>query len=91
MNVSRLPIRYERSNAASSESTHIVDNFWVVTVNLEKAYDTGSACITGPPNQSVPISAPGAGLVSLVTLPDVASGSVAQKGAPDPQYELREL
>ena len=75
------PDTYERSNAASSESTHVTDNFWVVTVNVEQAYDAASECISGPPNQSVPISAPGTGLVSLVALPDVASGAPTRKKA----------
>lgn len=76
-----FPDTYERSNAASSEAANPSDNFWVVTVNVEQAYDGDSACISGPPNQSVPISAPGAGLVSLVVLPDATTRGPARKQA----------
>jgi hypothetical protein len=65
---------FSRSNAASSESTWPVRQFWTAIANVEDALDNPQ-CTNGPPGQSLPVAAPGAGEVfGLVALPDGEAG-----------------
>ncbi|MET0344876.1 MAG: hypothetical protein ABW218_01315 [Casimicrobiaceae bacterium] len=73
------PTTYSVSNAASSDGSFDAPNFWVITANSEPAYLTPHN--TGPPNQTDPISAPGAGLYAIAVLPDNESAAPSPKTA----------
>ncbi len=57
------PTIYARSNAYTNSSHWPMDNFWVLSVNNEPAYQ--KKFNSGPPNQSLPISEPGKGIIGF--------------------------
>ncbi len=63
-----------RSNAATSELTWPMHDFWAVVANVEDAI-LNPLCVNGPPGQSLPIGRPGTGQVFGVdALPDFEGG-----------------
>jgi hypothetical protein len=74
-----FPTMYAASNTTSSDGAFGASNFWVITANSEPAYL--APFNTGPPNQTDPISAPGAGLYAVAVLPDNEGGAPFRKKA----------
>ena len=74
-----LPTTYTASNAASSDGAFGASSFWVVSANSEPAYL--APYNSGPPDQTDPISAPGAGLYAVAVLPDNEGGAPLRKKA----------
>jgi hypothetical protein len=73
------PTTYAVPNSASSDGRFNAPSFWVITANSEPAYLAPHN--TGPPNQTDPISAPGAGLYAVAVLPDNESAAPSRKKA----------
>ncbi|MEO6435496.1 MAG: hypothetical protein ABIP55_07010, partial [Tepidisphaeraceae bacterium] len=65
---------FPSTNSASSGTVLPFDDYWVVIGNIEPAL-ANPECVTGPPGQSRPFRAPGAGeLFGIASLPDGEAG-----------------
>lgn len=67
------PVAFENSNSYTNGEDWPKNNFWVLSVNNEPAYSTDFN--SGPPDQSLPISKPGKGIIGLDIVKDGESGS----------------